>query len=261
MQNDILSRIIIIGHGLNNSPSVMNDIKDALYSPCTHLLPLNLTGHDSIDSLNNPKKSLEDFRKIQASDWLKDLHETLDSAYKLSKSLNIPIYFIGYSLSSLLFEYAVHKLNLQIPVSKVVHIGPALFIKWQTKLIRYIPLPKHFMIPSLNRATYRAHKGTTIAAYTALFDLQSNWQSKSPSLYSTTTPRLVFLSKKDELIDFSKTNHFINAQSSSNWKLKEISRGPDGDHSLHNHLSTNRKSLGHSSFNSLICDIKSFLQP
>lgn len=178
---------VIICHGLNNSPNVMDSIK-ALFEKkgfITH--QVCLTGHGD---------EMFDFDENVWMDDIKHIHDNI-------AKLGITPSYVGYSLGCLLHHACSHEHNLNW--QHTFYFGPALFLKRYTNLIKLTYLTPRLKLKSYVPQKYRAHN----AIYARYYQNMSRLQTKYSRLPQT-TPIQCVMSEKDEVISFKRTQKWLD---------------------------------------------------
>lgn len=183
--------VFLVVHGLNLKPEKMDSLVIWLTSIGYDVMRVALSGHHGDDS---------EIKQVTRQKWLDDL----DIAKKIAKDFSTahsgaPIYYLGYSLGGALGLDSY--LNRGGGFSKLLLLAPALSVRTPEELIRFLARQygMGFTIPGAGHAEYRAHLGTTMAEYTALFDSIS--AIKQSDLSGVNIPVQVFVDLKDELVD------------------------------------------------------------
>ena len=243
--NDQAQAVIVLGHGLNTNTKVMFPLGEKLCERGASVFMNRLKGHYG-------KNSLRDLKTVKAEEWVHDLKIAVDRAKVWSDAKQVSrLYFIGFSLSSLLGEVEQQRSAV---FSKLVHLAPPFETKDLSRLSTLFLLPDSLVIPSANLKAYRANTGVPINAYRQLFKLQDEFNAKA---FQDETPRLVFLEKDDELVSFNKSVKRL--LSVPHLTIKKIDKSSDAKQFPH-HLVVDQYTLGASTFQSLIQEISQFLE-
>lgn len=202
--------VAILVHGLNNRPSIMDEIAESLASSGLNCLRVSLSDHSSTTPSHN----------ISSDDWLKDL----DAAYTEAAS-EFPgrdTVIIGYSLGGLIaLEY-----NHQNPgrIRSIALIAPPLAIHTPVQLVRLL-LPLRFLnlsLPSAAPESYRLKTSTSLNAYHGLFTLYDKLKDNK---FKCPQKLQVWLAEDDEIISEKNTREWIksNCINPGVYNLKGIS--------------------------------------
>ncbi len=220
--------VVLVVHGLNTNPEKMLPLANELRRDGIEALNLELAGHRSDSRIN----------EVTSSIWATEMKLALEQAQARAQDLNVPLYFLGYSLGGLVGLEVLQGLPANV-VQKMVLLAPAIRLKWKTNWIRvFSPFPT-FIIPSLAPADYRANWGTSMAAYKSLFQTVKRFNSQSSE--NLNIPTLVFSDRKDELVSFSGLQEV--ERSLSQWKVIEVSNHDAPNKSYH-HLILDSNTLG-----------------
>jgi len=110
-----------------------------------------------------------------------------------------------------------------VKFDKMVLFAPAIKMRTRNSLLKILsPFPR-IVIPSIADKSYLTNKGTSIAAYNALFEmyahLENNLDPKKINI-----PTVVFIDKQDELISFSGLQSMIQDQNLDQWKIHPVKK-------------------------------------
>lgn len=205
--------VTLVVHGLNVKPSKMNAIVSDLQGMNFDVLRVSLAGH---------RGSLAEFKQVTRRRWLDDFYKAYRSASERAKQLGVPLHLVAFSLGAAVAEDLMN-LNLPTPVvfDRVVLFAPALTVHWYTNSIRLLRvLGQSAVIPSMNLPDYRANEGTSMAAYTALFD--SIHKLRQSGYKRSNVPTLVFLDPGDELVSYRGTTALKQSFGLDRWEIIPI---------------------------------------
>lgn len=180
---------IILCHGLNNSPKVMESLVDLFDKKDFITHSICLTGHgDSMTYFDESK-------------WLNDIKAKHNEIVELGATPS----YVGYSLGCLLHHAASHEFGLKW--KHTFYFGPALFLKPVAKLIKLTYITPKLKLKSYVPEVYRAHNAIHAKYYQNMTRLQSKY-SKLPQ----TSPIQCIMSKKDEVISYKKTKQWLDRE-------------------------------------------------
>lgn len=239
--------VTVVVHGLNLKPSKMLELAEQLETMNQDVVLVTLTGHDDDEKA---------FGTVTREVWLNDLSEAFQEASSKAKAVGVPIQFLGFSVGGLL---GVDLLAAgKVHFSKMILLAPALQVHARSRLIRVARiLGNSFVIPSRSPEDYRAHSGTTVAAYEALFKSLDTMAASNLDLANI--PTRVFIDPDDELVSLEKTETFIAKKRLSNWKLSSVDASQSLTEPKYHHLIIDSKSLGEAEWKKLVEQIRSFL--
>lgn len=184
--------VVLLFHGLNLAPRAMDPLAQELQKLGFDTVQTTFRGHDG---------NHEAFRSVTRQEWLFDVEGAFERAVQIADRKQVPLYVIGFSMGGLLaIDYLQDHPELRDRVRKMVLLAPALSLHSVARLLavsRY--LPKNWMIPSLAPQEYAANKGTSIAAYRALYESSRKVRSIGLEAFSR-IPTQVWAHPKDELV-------------------------------------------------------------
>jgi esterase/lipase len=181
---------ILLVHGLNNTPDVLDDAAAFFQEQGFQTFALSLSGHlrDSRENLGM------DF----AATWINDIEQ----AHQIAKSTNpeLPLHGFGYSLGGLLL---VHRAIVDPSMKSIVLVAPSIGLRGRTTLLETASRfgPSGLRVPSAAPRSIRRRGYTTLAAYRGLFDLHDAIQDL-PANHSLNEIRgSVLIHRQDETIN------------------------------------------------------------
>ncbi|MBO9666539.1 MAG: alpha/beta hydrolase [Bdellovibrio sp.] len=226
--------VAIVVHGLNTNPAKMKSLEDVLLEDDLDVLHVVLSGHS---------RNLQIFREVTHSIWGGDMLRAYCQARNRADALGKPLYYLGYSLGGMLAVdlLASHK---EVHYDKMVLISPALAIRGMNKVIRLLRgLRQWAIIPGLGNRAYMANPiGTPVSAFNALFDGVRIIQKKTTQ--KANIPTLVLIDPRDELINPTGIESFIQSKKLSKWKIHPVHKRPFSFTSLFHHLIIDPATLG-----------------
>jgi pimeloyl-ACP methyl ester carboxylesterase len=225
--------IVVLLHGLNLKPERMDDWAQKLSFHGSHVISFALYGHG--DDKNH-------MAKVTANIWREQIDEAILLAQK--KALGeVPVYFLGFSLGALVGLEALSRHPNAI-FQKMVLIAPALSTPWYSRgAIKALSIfGKGFILPSRSPKEYRAHKGTSIAAYQALFELLDSVMAHEFKNANVST--LLLIDQHDELVDSKDIRKIIWDYKLSQWQLEIVDNRYAYDTYGFRHLMVDEESVG-----------------
>ncbi len=228
--------LIVLVHGLNLKPEKMDDWAQVLMQRGALILRVGLKGHEG---------SLEDMQEVHAFDWQQDFREAMLKAYKKSLDLDIPIYFLGFSLGALVgIDWLEHTSDEHISFKKMVLIAPALSLPWYSKqAVKFLSFfNKKTILPSRSPKNYRAQSGTSVSAYEALISLKEAVDKAAYKKSNVST--LVIMDKDDELISLEDIKKLINEHRLNNWSTEVVNNKFAHENYGFRHLLVDEESVG-----------------
>lgn len=206
-----IKAVVVLLHGLNLKPQKMDDWSKLLASHGAQIIRISLAGHQG---------SYEEMRDVKASIWHNQFKDAMIMAQQMSDKHRVPIFFVGFSLGALVALEGLATDGWSI--EKMVLIAPALSIPWYSESAIKIlsAFGKGFMLPSRSPKDYRANKGTSIAAYQALFDLKHSLERHHYKNANTET--LVLIDRADELVCSRDIADIISKNRLGLWTLEIV---------------------------------------
>ncbi len=231
---------VIVAHGLNNKPEIMGDDKTEgtlIYNFLKEkfsVLRIELYGHG---------KNQKEMEETSQDDWKNSAYLQYCFAYEQKRKL--PFYFIGFSLGALVFEELMNeKTATPVHFDKAVLFAPAISINSFTRTINWLSIfsSKHKLIPSAAPQSYRAHPGTSLNAYQALFELEDALEASQ--FEQNNTPTLIFIHPDDEVVDYSKLKRRVEKFKLKKWMIREVSTKDSRLRPKYHHLIIDKRALG-----------------
>ena len=200
--------VVVVVHGLNNKPEIMDPLIEALNTRGLHARRVALAGHGS--AMGNHSGNLDQL-------WLQDI----SSAYHecAERYPDLPVFLLGYSLGALT---AVRFLDENPGAfERMVLYAPAIRLRWRTRLLRPLrPLARfRLSLPSLAPKEQRVRDWTPLAAYAAMFRLSDAVQKIDHRARIGATPTRVLLSRRDELVSYRGLERWIEENELHRWQL------------------------------------------
>ncbi len=232
--------IVLVAHGLNTKPSVMNEIIDLLSMNGYHCARISLYSPD-IDNHSTPERIAEA--------WESSYKEAFDRSKELWP--NLSTFAVGYSLGALVTLRVLSQTG-STPIEKMVLIAPPVRLTRIARLVRYfLPLGRFGLIlPSAAPRSVRARWGTPVAEFGALLKLIDGVQDLTANLAFNDLPTLVLTSKKDELVSNPGLRSWIKDNELDKWSMVQIKKDPPSRRS-YAHLMVTQNSLGPKNWSTL----------
>lgn len=236
--------VVVLAHGLNLKPEKMDDWAKALLLRGALVLRVGLYGHRGI---------IEHMKEASAAFWRDEFHEEVIKAVAASKEHKVPLYFVGFSLGAVVgLDWQTRQGTDGQGFQKMVLIAPALALPWYSKqAIRFFSMfGRSFVLPSRSPADYRANRGTSVAAYEALFEIKADVERAR--YQHTNVDTLVVIDKSDELVSSDGIRKLIAQYELSRWELELL----DNNFAYRNygfrHLMVDRDSVGNKLWEHLV---------
>lgn len=249
--------VAFVLHGLNNPPHAMTDIIKCLNDFNVYTINGSFKGHHG-------ETPLEEMKNITVTEWRKEVYSFYLIARKKADEFNVPLIFVGYSTGPLIINHLINKIPQNrdpLRIDKQILFAPALALRVGTLMRESLnKLSGRIVVPSFYHHEFRKHRGSTIAAYKAIFTMISSL--KKTNLIYGNIPTLIFIDSKDELIPYSKINGLIEKHNLTKWKLIQIDNQhnfTDGTTKIH-HLIITESLIGESRWNIVKDNIKNLLE-
>lgn len=248
--NDVPKGVFFVVHGLNNNARVMDPLIEELVHESFHVLRITLTGHAANTGFTTDGTM---------SDWLKDVQRAVNKVKQ--EYPDLPIYHMGFSLGALTTLAFVQE-NEGLNIAKMILIAPALFPRKSSRLLRPFQLLRllraNLPIPSLVPRKYRAHRYTSVGAYTALLELSAKVRQEHVKNLAK-IPTLLVINRKDSVVDYARTYNWLQTEELATWQILVVDPRPE-EAGSYGHLLLNRRALGGEQWQLMITTIAKFLR-
>lgn len=237
--------LALVIHGLNNTSRSMEPIAKLLERMGVRSERLTLPGHfeklplnDEAKNSMNQKDCLEK-NKVTRDEWQRNFAINIMEIDARAKKENKALFIVGYSLGALVcFDYFLSvKAKPSIKIAGFIFFAPALFIRPKVKFLKLITSVFKVKLPSLTPRAYRSHDRLSVDYYHAFFDSLSRMQKqlineKFKYHWLSSTPGLIFIDFKDELVSYKKLRQFIDNFKIDSWKVHRINKSQKNFHHL-----------------------------
>jgi hypothetical protein len=221
----------LVAHGLNLLPSRMDAIAVLLSEAGWLVTRAALAGHGGNGAV---------YRSVTRGRFLDDLHgptcRVVARAREASKAGGpLPAVFVGFSLGALVTQDLINgPAFTRPPFAAQVLLAPAIAVKPFTHVVRALTFLPWLSLPSLSLESHRAARGTTLAAYAALFD------SRAALLHTpmdrSRIPTLVLVHPDDELVSLPGTRELIAEKGLMTWEIETVDKAGHAQPRTVNHL-------------------------
>jgi len=238
---------VLLVHGLNNRPMILDELAVNLKQLNYFPVAVSLQGHTP-DS--------KPINQVTQNDWIVDFERKLLDVRVQARLSNCPIYLLGYSLGAVVIEnyFSLHP-QVAREVAKIVYISPALFLRQRSiNFINLVDFLGISSLPSFTPQEYKANNLLPITAYKSLFLLAQQIEQKIEK--NVATPRLVIISKKDEVVDYEAINSYIEKHAAL-FEIITVEKDPNAK-SSYNHLIVHQDDLGTALWDTTIRKIDHF---
>jgi esterase/lipase len=212
--------VVLAVHGLNLEPTKMgDDLRDGTIAKLFldqgyHVYRVTLPGHGS---------SVSEMRNVKAQDWLDSALEHYHEVARIANENDIPIYLTAFSLGALVYLNLMSN-NEEIVFERAVLFSPAIAVKGIVRAAfrtGSIFLSDQTIITGRSNREYRKHRGASVSANKALFELEDALYKSS--FINCNIPTLIFMNPRDELISISKIRSHIEKFNLTNWDIITVS--------------------------------------
>jgi len=239
-----INGVALVIHGLNLQPDKMGPIISHLNASGIDVLNLSLRGHGENyapgKDMDSSRARLDTFKTVSYEQWTDEVYRAYRHARKRSDERKAPLFLIGYSLGALLGGDFLATYP-DVHFDRMVLFAPAFNCTICKGLKILVPFPR-LIIPSLSSKSYRANKGTPMAAYIALFETIKHFnQNVSPKL---NVPTVIFIDKQDELVSYRELKRLVKIEKLDRWEFHFLQKGKIGVQENLHHLIIDERSLG-----------------
>jgi esterase/lipase len=244
-QEQELSGVALVVHGLNLNPARMQSIIIELNGAGIDVLNLSLRGHGNNylknKNLSTDEARLESFRTVTYNLWLDEVYRAYLKVRERASRKNVPVFFVGYSIGGLMGCDLLLS-HPDVYYDRMVFFAPALNITVESYLLKaLLPFP-NIVIDSLSPLHYRANKGTPMAAYKALFEAVDHF--KNNVNYKLNKPTLIFIDEDDEFVSRAKLSEMITNLNLDRWQIHLVHKDKNVGEKISHHLMIDRDSVG-----------------
>ncbi|MEK6556316.1 MAG: alpha/beta hydrolase [Bdellovibrionota bacterium] len=226
------TRSVLVIHGLNLLPSKMNSVSEFYYNEGFNVLRLTLQGHDG---------NWEAYKKVTADIWIADVEKAF--SFITSSVPGAAIDLFGYSLGAAAGIAAEQ--NGKLEFERMVLAAPPFEVTRVAALVEALFDFENLSIPSrlspIYISGYGANPATPVKAYKALFELRKKIQQNVPQGF-VNKPGIVFVSRKDEVVDAVNSVKFV--ESVSSFTTFYVEKKNSNLRPVMNHLIIDEPSLG-----------------
>jgi hypothetical protein len=225
--------VVLVVHGLNNKPEVMDSLISVLVDNGFHCLRVSLY-QDAPDGRSDPSDIAAGWRAILADAYAEAQHRFPD----------LPRFAMSYSLGALT---TVSFLDTEaVPTfERMVLLAPPVALTRSASLVRALtPLGRfNIALPSAAPKAIRARRGTPLSEYAAMLELVGEVDTLGHAGKLGQIPTAVYLDPDDELVGYGGVLDWINRNGLEMWSPRGFKdRDPEGR--TYSHLMVLEKSLG-----------------
>jgi hypothetical protein len=184
---------------------------------------------------------LASFARVTLPLWQDETYAMYHIAVQRSAQLaGVPLCLVAYSLGGLMgctLLLARHDVHFD----RIVLFAPGLRVRRHSYLLKALSAWPNLVFPSATPAAYRANRGTTIAAYNALYAAIEQFDRHLNARLNV--PALLFCDPADELVSYTGLAQLIRERELTRWRLHAVRKGPDAAARYH-HLIVDAQSVG-----------------
>ena len=201
--------VVVVTHGLNNKPEIMDRLIDVLNSHELDAQRVSLAEYEQSNGVG--LRSLEDR-------W----HDNISSAIadSLERRPGLPVYALGYSLGGLVtVSYADRRPDA---FKRMVLLAPAIAFTKSSRVLRTLSAAAggtNIALPSFSPPALRARDATPLAEYAAMFRLADSVRNLKNPCKLDGIPTRIWISPKDELVSDKELAKWLTTNSLSGWDL------------------------------------------
>ncbi len=240
-----INGVALVIHGLNGRPDKMESIIAEMTAAGIDCLNLSLRGHgknySQLNDTDSAEARLQTFKSVSYQLWRTETYQAYQQAKKRSNRYGTCLFFVGFSMGGLL-GVDLFTSNPYIKFDKMVLFAPALKMHNRNFLLKTMSPFAGLVVPSFASGSYRANKGTPMAAYNALFEASKHFEKHlDPKI---NVPTVVFIDKQDELISFSGLKNMIRKQNLDQWNLYPVKKDKTATEIEMHHILIDEASVG-----------------
>jgi len=243
--------VVVVAHGLNQRAHALLPLSELLRRRGATIVLIRFRGHHW-GSEHSPD-TMDAWRSLGWRDWLRDWEEASAVGASLAARHEVPLVFLGFSLGALVHAYAMAcRDDEPPPFARQLLLAPAIRVRPRSRaVLLFAALGRRFLVPSIAPAAVRSHSGTSVAAYSALFHLESSLDTpRHPERLRV--PTLVLIDPADELASPGRLRRWIERQGlTSHWQVRGVPRAAAPGARTFRHYVTDETALGAASFGEL----------
>ena len=248
-------------HGLNTLAQRMDPLGQWLQSQHIEVLRVSLRGHGALPEQRlseyaTQRERLQVFKQANFNVWLDELKESYRKARKRADELQVPLYFVGYSMGALLGNNLLNRPSLQASFDKMILFAPALEITPFANLLRPLFKFPRLALPSVTPIDYRANTKTPMVAYRGLFE--AYYEVHRTQFHGSRIPTLVFSDIHDEFVPYTKLARLVKKYK-LDWELYPLHQKGTGKRRYF-HLIIDEASVGTDLWLEMTDKMKTFLE-
>jgi hypothetical protein len=225
--------VVLVVHGLNNKPEVMDSLISVLVDNGFHCLRVSLY-QDAPDGRSDPSETARGWRAILA-----DAYATAQDRFP-----DLPRFALSYSLGALTTVSFLDR-ETAPTFNRMVLLAPPVSLTRSASLVRALtPLSRfRIVLPSAAPKEIRARRGTPLSEYAAMLELVAEVKTLTHPEKLDQIPTAVYLDPDDELVGYAGVLDWIRRNGLGRWSPRGFKdRDPEGR--TYSHLMVLETSLG-----------------
>ena len=257
-----LNGVALVIHGLNLRPERMKPIITGLNQAGIDVLNLSLHGHGSNyvpkRHIDIDEQRLESFRTVTYEMWSSEVYRAYGQIRKKADRKQVPVFLVGYSLGGLLgCDLLVS--HPDVFFDRMILFAPALNVTIESYLLKALaPFPA-LVIDSLSPKSYRSNDGTPMAAYKAVFETISHFETNISMKLNV--PTIIFIDEKDEFVSCSRLKEMIAQNKLDQWQVQVIQKDYDVNNRTTHHQMIDKDSVGRNTWKHIVNAMKQHVSP
>ena len=204
--------VVLVSHGLNTRPDVMDDLIGVLVAQGFHCQRISLY-RDGPTRRASPSAIVDG--------WLGAVGEAHAEAARRYPGL--PLHCLGFSIGALV---SIRYLDLQPtpPFQRAFLLAPPVALTRPARLVRALtPLRRlGAVLPSAAPRAVRARRGTPLAEYAALLETIAAVEHLSHAEDLAAVPTRVVLDERDELVSLPGVARWMHANGLRSWTVEPL---------------------------------------
>ncbi len=249
----------LVVHGLNTRPSVMHALVEELVSAGIHVTLVTLSGHQephTDETREQTRARRQAFRTATRERWHADVTSGYHALEHVARQ-DARRFLVGYSLGGLLGLELIQQGVLRF--DRILLLAPALAMHKRNWILRWLPLPRSSLLPSVIPRRLRANDWTPLSAYLELFSSVDSLQAET-SYDTLNVPTRVWIDPRDELVSAAGIESWIRRAKLDNWKMSLLNVGNVNSlRGCFHHLVIDPSCTGESAWAELVTSIRSEL--
>lgn len=232
--NEPCRGVVLVVHGLNTKPEVMNSLIEVLRSKGYHCYRISLYAEGSTRRTH---------KDVIIKGWLDAVAQAYDDAR--SDYSDQHLFALSFSIGALItvrFLDATPQANLD----GLFLLAPPVALTRTARLVQVLtPLRRlGAVLPSVAPAAVRARRGTPLSEYAAMLEINDAVQALGNSKKLDGIQAKIVLDRRDELVSFEGVSKWLDNNELNSWSLEEMVDRASVGHT-YRHLIVREEAVGH----------------